>query len=64
MRIGKEDPEGTSDGDGQYYHYLTKWMVALNRMSLAKGDPKYNKWAIQVSLLYKEIVAVVCFEWH
>ena len=24
MRIGKPDPEGTSDGDGQYFHYLTK----------------------------------------
>lgn len=24
MRIGKSDPEGTSDGDGQYFHYLTK----------------------------------------
>jgi len=49
LRIGKEDAEGTSDGDGQYFHYLTKWMVALNRMSLAKGDPKYNHWAIQMA---------------
>ena len=24
MRIGKPDPEGSSDGDGQYFHYLTK----------------------------------------
>lgn len=24
LRIGKIEPEGHSDGDGQYYHYLTK----------------------------------------
>lgn len=24
MRIGKPDPEGTSDGDSQYLYYLTK----------------------------------------
>jgi hypothetical protein len=49
LRIGKEDPEGTSDGDGQYYHYLTKWMLALNRMTVAKDDQKYNNWAIQMA---------------
>jgi len=48
LRIGKIDPEGTSDGDGQYFHYLTKWMYALNRMSVAKNDMKYNNWAIQM----------------
>lgn len=32
LRIGKED-EGGSDGDGQYHHYLTLWMFALNRLS-------------------------------
>jgi hypothetical protein len=29
LRIGKADPEGTRDGDGQYFHYLTKWMYCL-----------------------------------
>jgi len=49
LRIGKEDPEGTPDGDGQYFHYLTKWMFALNRMSLARSSQKYNEWAIQLA---------------
>jgi hypothetical protein len=49
LRIGKEDEEGLPDGDGQYFHYLTKWMYALNRMSLAKNNPKYNNLAIQLA---------------
>jgi hypothetical protein len=24
LRIGKEHPEGHHDGDGQYFHYITK----------------------------------------
>jgi len=49
LRIGKEDEEGTMDGDGQYFHYLTKWMFALNRMSVARNDPKYNNLAIELA---------------
>jgi len=49
LRIGKVDPEGTPDGDGQYFHYLTKWMFALNRMSIARGISKYNDWAVQMA---------------
>lgn len=49
LRIGKVDPEGTPDGDGQYFHYLTKWMFALNRMSIARKDPKYNDLAIELA---------------
>jgi hypothetical protein len=37
------------DRDGQYYHYLTKWMHALNRVSRAMGDPTYNRWAIELA---------------
>jgi hypothetical protein len=48
LRIGKEADEGDSDGDGQYFHYLTKWAYALNRMSLVKKDPKFNMWAIEL----------------
>lgn len=48
LRIGKIDESG-SDGDGQYHHYLTLWMFALNRMSLAAGDPRYNDLAIQLA---------------
>jgi len=48
LRIGKIDDEG-SDGDGQYFHYLTKWMFCLNRMSIARNDEKYNQWAIDLA---------------
>lgn len=48
LRIGKVADEGYPDGDGQYYHYLTKWAFALNRMTLARGDPVYNTWAAEL----------------
>jgi len=35
--------------DGQYFHYLTKWMHALNRASTVTGDFTYNKWAIELA---------------
>lgn len=37
------------DRDGQYFHYLTKWMLALNRVSLITGDPIFNDWAIELA---------------
>jgi hypothetical protein len=59
LRIGKELPErkpGESYDeflewyrDGQYYHYLTKWMHALNRASRETGDLKYNLWAVELA---------------
>ena len=59
LRIGKEMNErGPSDHfneglewdrDGQYYHYLTKWMHALNRVSRVTADTTYNKWAIELA---------------
>ncbi|MGB9175952.1 MAG: hypothetical protein WCB46_04360 [Methanoregula sp.] len=59
LRIGKSRPErGTSepfseqqewDRDGQYYHYLTKWMHALNRAGRVTGSPAYNAWAIELA---------------
>lgn len=49
LRIGKEmnerrpadpfDERLEWDRDGQYYHYLTKWMHALNRVSRVTDDP-------------------------
>ncbi|RDW93494.1 uncharacterized protein DSM5745_00816 [Aspergillus mulundensis] len=48
LRIGKTEEAG-SDGDGQYHHYLTLWMFALNRMSLASDDPTYNEQAIALA---------------
>lgn len=35
--------------DGQYYHYLTKWMFALNRMSVVTEDQQFNDWAVQLA---------------
>lgn len=59
LRIGKPLPERRPDEpydealewerDGQYYHYLTKWMRALDRVSRATGDAKYKVWAIDLA---------------
>jgi hypothetical protein len=59
LRIGKElnerrpddpfDERLEWDRDGQYYHYLTKWMHALNRVSRVTGESKYNRWAIELA---------------
>lgn len=48
LRIGKVDESG-ADGDGQYHHYLTLWMFALNRLALATGETAYNDLAIQLA---------------
>jgi hypothetical protein len=55
LRIGKTLPERTPyeefdsrlewDRDGQYFHYLTKWMHALDQVSRVTGQVKYNIWA-------------------
>ena len=55
LRIGKKLPERAPsspfdedeewDRDGQYFHYLTKWMLALARVSAATGDSRYVTWA-------------------
>jgi hypothetical protein len=59
LRIGKAmnerrqdepyDQNQEWDRDGQYFHYLTKWMHALNRVSRVTGDAKYNRWAIELA---------------
>lgn len=59
LRIGKEmnerrfdepyNEELEWDRDGQYYHYLTKWMHALNRVSRVRGEAVYNRWAIELA---------------
>ncbi len=59
LRIGKQinerNPGGPFDErlewdrDGQYYHYLTKWMHALNRTSSITGDPVYRRWAVELA---------------
>ena len=59
LRIGKQLQERGSnepfderlewDRDGQYYHYLTKWMHALNRVSESTGNLRYNTWAVELA---------------
>ena len=59
LRIGKElaerrpgepyDDRLEWDRDGQYYHYLTKWMHALNRVGRINGNPRYVTWAIELA---------------
>ena len=59
LRIGKEmnergpedplDERLEWDRDGQYYHYLTKWMHALNSLGRLTGDFVYNRWAVELA---------------
>jgi len=59
LRIGKKQNERKEnepqderlewEQDGQYFHYLTKWMHALNLVSEATGDLKYNRWALELA---------------
>ncbi|MCM2466842.1 hypothetical protein [Methanoculleus oceani] len=59
LRIGKPLPERKPgepfderlewERDGQYYHYLTKWMHALSRVSRVTGDPVYVQWAVELA---------------
>ena len=59
LRIGKPLNERQPDEpfderlewerDGQYYHYLTRWMHALSRVSRVTGDPRYIRWAIELA---------------
>ena len=36
------------DRDGQYFHYLTKWMHALCRAAFVTGDPAYVALALEL----------------
>ena len=59
LRIGKALPERRPDEpadqreewdrDGQYFHYLTKWMHALDFVARATGKPRYNLWARELA---------------
>jgi len=58
LRIGKplkERPAGEPiddglewDRDGQYFHYLTKWMHALCRAAFVANDPAYVEQALEL----------------
>lgn len=59
LRIGKKlnerqagEPVDESlewDLDGQYFHYLTKWMYALNCVSRVTGNSMYTLWAMELA---------------
>ena len=59
LRIGKKFNERQSgesydehlewSQDGQYFHYLTKWMHALNRVTQVSGNLRYNRWALELA---------------
>lgn len=59
LRIGKPLPERAPgepaddrlewERDGQYFHYLTKWMYALARVTQATGQPQYLGWARELA---------------
>ena len=49
-RSGEPMDEGLEwERDGQYYHYLTKWMHALSRVSRTTGSPTYLEWALELA---------------
>ena len=59
LRIGKPlperrasepfDPELEWERDGQYFHYLTKWMHALDQTSRWTGETRFNLWARELA---------------
>lgn len=59
LRIGKKLPERGPDEpfderlewerDGQYFHYLTRWMQALDSVARATRQSRYNLWARELA---------------
>jgi len=59
LRIGKGLPERGPreafdeqlewDRDGQYFHYLAKWMHALDQVTRATKQPRFNTWARELA---------------
>jgi hypothetical protein len=59
LRIGKPLPERRPDEaadsrlewerDGQYFHYLTQWMHALDQLAHATQESRFNAWARELA---------------
>ena len=59
LRIGKPLPERAADApvdarlewerDGQYFHYLTRWMHALDQVAQRADVPDANRWARELA---------------
>lgn len=60
LRIGKPLPERGPDEpfddelewerDGQYFHYSTRWMHALEQATRATGDLRFRRWARELAV--------------
>jgi hypothetical protein len=60
LRIGKGLPERGPrepvdeqlewDRDGQYFHYLTRWMHALDQVTRHTQQPRFNTWARELAV--------------
>ncbi|NNK64249.1 MAG: hypothetical protein HKO98_13705, partial [Gemmatimonadetes bacterium] len=60
LRIGKPlrergvgeayDPRAEWERDGQYYHYLTRWIHALQQAWRVTGESDYLLWAVELAL--------------
>jgi hypothetical protein len=59
LRIGKKLPERRADEpydeelewdrDGQYFHYLTQWMHALDQLAHETGNRQLSEWACELA---------------
>jgi hypothetical protein len=59
LRIGKPLPERALEQafderlewerDGQYFHYLTRWMHALDQLARATQQPRWNRYARELA---------------
>lgn len=59
LRIGKAvkerapdelyDERAEWDREGQYFHYLTKWMFALSQVARVSRNAKYIRWAVELA---------------
>lgn len=64
LRIGKElpergprepyDPRLEWDRDGQYFHYLTRWMHALQQVAWATGEARFHRWAVELAVVAQQ----------
>lgn len=59
LRIGKPLPERGAaevfdaqrewERDGQYFHYLTQWMLALDQAAAATREARFSRWARELA---------------
>ncbi|GAB2774822.1 hypothetical protein [Salinimicrobium soli] len=66
LRIGKKFPERQKhesynsslewERDGQYFHYLSRWVMALLQADKETGDEKYAYWALELMLAAEKFI--------